>query len=77
MKTEENLCHANPIKSQDKIEMSQNKIIVYNIAQRATRGRKEGYLEKAMNRVRGVKVNFVVTVFKIHFLFLNLLPPTV
>jgi hypothetical protein len=38
MKTEENLCYENLIKSQDKIEMSQNKISVYNIAQLAARG---------------------------------------
>jgi hypothetical protein len=54
MKTEETLCHASLIKSHDKIEMSQNKISVYNIAQRATRGCKEGYLEKGVNRLRGV-----------------------
>jgi hypothetical protein len=58
MKTEENLCHANLIKSHDKIETSQNKISVYNIAQRATRGCKEGYLEKGVNRLRGVNGKF-------------------
>jgi len=58
MKIEENLCHANLIKSQDKIDMSLNEISVYSIAQRATRDRKGGYLEKAVNRLRGVKGKF-------------------
>jgi hypothetical protein len=58
MKTEEKLCHANLIKSQDEIEVTQNKISVFNIAQRATRGRKEGYLEKGVNRLRRVNGKF-------------------
>jgi hypothetical protein len=58
MKTEKNLCHANLTNSQDKIEVTQNKISVYNIAQHATGGRKEGYLEKGVNRLRGVSGKF-------------------
>jgi len=58
IKTEENLCHANLIKSQDKIEVSQNKISVYNIPQLETRGLKEGYLEKGVIRLRGVNGKF-------------------